>query len=226
MQLSESPLFIKNYLAEESVPVDFEQAWNAMKNFTKNRVDSTTDEIWLLEHSPIYTLGQSASESHVLNKKSIPLLKIDRGGQVTYHGPGQIMLYFLADIKRKNVGVRDFVVALESSVIDVLAEYNISSAGDRNAPGVYVSKKKIASIGLRISRGYSYHGICFNFAFDASPFAGINPCGYAGMQVTQLRELVDVLPSKNDFVGLWVNHLVSRLKYIKIEDEKLIWGQP
>jgi len=169
--------------------VDYEPTWREMQRITDTRDANTPDEIWLLEHPPVFTLGLNADAGHVLAAGDIPVVKIDRGGQVTYHGPGQLVVYPLIDIRRAGLGVRDLVTALERAVIDYCASLGISAECRKNAPGVYVSNKKIASVGLRIRRGASYHGLAFNVNMDLEPFQRINPCGYAGLQMTQLAEL-------------------------------------
>jgi len=160
-----------------------------MQAFTDARDASARDHIWFLEHPPIYTLGMNAARSHVLAPGDIPLLQIDRGGQVTYHGPGQLVVYPLLNVRRLGIGVRELVVGLENAVIATLADWSIEAVGRRDAPGIYVEGRKIASIGLRIRRGCSYHGLAFNIAMDLSPFGGINPCGYEGLEVVDLRSL-------------------------------------
>ncbi|MEO8016554.1 MAG: lipoyl(octanoyl) transferase LipB [Pseudomonadota bacterium] len=169
--------------------VDYEPTWREMQRFTDTRDANTPDEIWLLEHPPVFTLGMNADAGHVLNAGDIPVIKIDRGGQVTYHGPGQLVVYPLIDIRRAGLGVRDLVTALERAVIDYCASFGITAECRKNAPGVYVANQKVASIGLRIRRGASYHGLAFNVNMDLEPFQRINPCGYAGLQMTQLAEL-------------------------------------
>ncbi len=160
-----------------------------MQDFTRLRDDETPDEIWMLEHEPVFTLGRNGKREHVLNPGDIPVIPVDRGGQVTYHGPGQLVVYVLVDIRRKDMGVRELVMQLEQSVIDYLARYDIAALGDRDAPGVYVDGQKIAALGLRVSRGKTYHGLSFNVAPDLAAFQRINPCGYAGLEVTSCREL-------------------------------------
>jgi lipoyl(octanoyl) transferase len=167
---------------------DYEPTWRAMQRFTDERGADTRDEVWLLEHDPVFTLGMNADRSHVLAPGNIPVVRIDRGGQVTYHGPGQLIIYPLIDIRRAGLGVRDLVTALERSVISYLATAGVIAHCQPNAPGVYVSGRKIASVGLRIRRGGSYHGLAFNVSMDLEPFARINPCGYAGLEMTQLCE--------------------------------------
>jgi len=169
--------------------VDYEPTWREMQRITDTRDANTPDEIWLLEHPPVFTLGLNADPSHVLAAGDIPVVKIDRGGQVTYHGPGQLVVYPLIDIRRAGLGVRDLVTALERAVIGYCASLGIEAECRKNAPGVYVAGSKIASVGLRIRRGASYHGLAFNVNMDLQPFQRINPCGYAGLQMTQLAAL-------------------------------------
>jgi lipoyl(octanoyl) transferase len=160
-----------------------------MQRFTAARNSATRDEIWLLEHPPVYTLGQAGKPEHLLDPRDIPVIRIDRGGQVTYHGPGQLIVYPLIDLRRLKLGVRTLVMALEQTVIDTLAEFAIHAEARRDAPGVYVDGRKIASLGLRVSHGCTYHGLAFNVAMDLEPFTRINPCGYVGLEVTQLADL-------------------------------------
>jgi len=169
--------------------VDYVPTWRAMEEFTLQRTAATPDEIWFLEHPPVFTLGLAGKMEHVLAPGDIPVVHIDRGGQVTYHGPGQLVVYPLLDLKRLKLGVRALVEALENSVIDTLAGYGIQAHGHRDAPGVYVDARKVCSIGIRIRRGCSYHGIAFNVAMDLEPFQRINPCGYAGLEMTQVSAL-------------------------------------
>ena len=169
--------------------VDYEPTWQAMQRFTDERGPDTPDELWLLEHPPVFTLGLAADRSHVLAPGDIPLVQIDRGGQVTYHGPGQLVAYPLVDVRRLGISVRGLVTSLENAVIDYVKGFGIEAIGRRDAPGVYVQGAKLASIGLRIRRHASYHGLAMNVAMDLSPFARINPCGMAGLAVTQLSEL-------------------------------------
>jgi lipoyl(octanoyl) transferase len=169
--------------------VEYESTWRAMQRFTAERTAATPDEIWFLEHPPVFTLGLNASRAHLLAPGEIPVVQIDRGGQVTYHGPGQLVVYPLIDLKRAGLGVRDFVTALENAVIALAADYHIRAACRRGAPGVYVGQCKLASVGVRVRRQGSYHGLALNVALDLEPFARINPCGYAGLQMTQLAAL-------------------------------------
>lgn len=169
---------------------DYEPIWRAMQHFTDTRRPSTPDEIWFTEHRPVFTLGINASREHLLAPGNIPVIQIDRGGQVTYHGPGQLMIYPLIDLRRLGLGVRALVTALEQAVVDLVAEHGITTAASRaDAPGVYVDGAKIASVGLRIRRGASFHGMALNVALDLEPFGRINPCGYAGLEVTDLATL-------------------------------------
>ncbi len=169
--------------------IDYETCWREMQNFTNTRTEETTDEIWLIEHPPVFTQGQNGKPEHLLNPGNIPVIKVDRGGQVTYHGPGQLVAYTLIDLKRKKFNIRQLVTLLEQSVIDVLSDYQIQAEARRDAPGIYVDQAKICSIGLRIRRGCSYHGLAFNIAMDLEPFSRINPCGYAKLKMTQLSDL-------------------------------------
>ena len=160
--------------------------YQAMQQFTAQRDDSTADEVWLLQHQPVYTQGLNGKPEHILTATTIPVVATDRGGQVTYHGPGQLIAYCLLDIKRSGIGIRQLVTNLENTVIALLADYGIHADARRDAPGVYVADSKIASLGLRLKRGYSYHGLSLNVAMDLAPFQAINPCGYSGLQMTQL----------------------------------------
>ena len=168
---------------------DYEPVWRDMQAFTDHRGPKTPDEVWLVEHPPAFTLGLAGKPEHVLDPGEIPVIPTDRGGQVTYHGPGQLVAYVLFDLRRAGLGVRQLVSRLEESVVDLLAEYRIHGDARPDAPGVYVDGRKIASLGLRIRRGASYHGLALNVDMDLSPFARINPCGYPGLAVTQLADL-------------------------------------
>lgn len=169
--------------------VDYESTWRGMQSLTDTRTADTSDEIWFLEHPSVFTLGMNASSEHVLAPGDIPLVQIDRGGQVTYHGPGQLVVYPLLDLRRLAVGVRQLVMSLENAIVDLVASWGITAIGRRDAPGVYVDGRKLASIGLRIRRGCSYHGLAFNIAMDLEPFRRINPCGYRCLEVIDLRSL-------------------------------------
>jgi lipoyl(octanoyl) transferase len=169
--------------------VDYEPTWRAMQQRTDTATAATADEIWFLEHPPVFTMGMNATAEHLLAPGDVPVVNIDRGGQVTYHGPGQLVVYPLIDLARAGLGVRALVVGLEQALIDTLALWNIEAYGRRDAPGVYVAGSKIASVGLRIRRGRSYHGLALNIAMDLEPFSRINPCGYRGLQITQVSAL-------------------------------------
>lgn len=169
--------------------VAYEPVWHAMQRFTDTRDEYATDEIWLLEHPPVFTQGQAGKAEHVLFPGDIPVVQVDRGGQVTYHGPGQLVAYLLLDIRRRDLGVRDLVTRIEQCLIDLLASYGIQANARSDAPGVYVAGAKIASLGLRIRHGCSFHGLSLNVDMDLQPFSRINPCGMANLPMTQLRDL-------------------------------------
>lgn len=171
--------------------VDYEPTWHAMQRFTDERDGFTADEVWLLEHAPVFTQGQAGKAEHVLFPGDIPVVQVDRGGQVTYHGPGQLVAYLLLDVRRSGIGVRELVSRIERSLIDLLASYGVEASAKPDAPGVYVNGAKIASLGLRIRNGRSFHGLALNVDMDLQPFQRINPCGYAGMSMTQLADQVD-----------------------------------
>jgi lipoyl(octanoyl) transferase len=168
---------------------DYEPVWRAMQRFTDTRTEFTADEIWFAQHLPVFTLGLNSAPEHLLAPGDIPVVQIDRGGQVTYHGPGQLMIYPLVDIRRAGLGVRDLVTALEQSVVDLASDYGISAASRADAPGVYVDGVKLASVGLRIRRGASFHGMALNVDVDIEPFSRINTCGFADLDVTDLSRL-------------------------------------
>ena len=167
----------------------YEPVWRAMQAFTDARTPQTPDELWVVEHEPVFTLGQAGKWEHVLLPGDIPVVPVDRGGQVTYHGPGQIVAYPLVDLRRSGIGVRDFVQRIEQAIIDTLAEWNIVAARKDGAPGVYVAGAKVAALGLRVRRGCTFHGLAFNVNMDLEPFQRINPCGFQGLSVTQLLDL-------------------------------------
>ena len=167
---------------------DYEPTWRAMQAFTSARTPDTPDELWLVEHPPVFTLGQAGKREHVLTDIGIPIVAIDRGGQVTYHGPGQVVVYVLLDLRRHGYGVKELVNRLEQAVIDLLAGLGIAASRRDGAPGVYVDGAKIAALGLRIRNGCSYHGLALNVDMDLTPFSAINPCGYEGLAVTQVRD--------------------------------------
>lgn len=172
----------------------YEQVWQDMQRLTNERDADTPDQLWLVEHDPVYTLGQAGDPAHLLQGSDIPLVKTDRGGQITYHGPGQQVMYVLIDLRRRKLGIRALVTLLEESVIAVLAELGVTAIARADAPGVYVNGAKVAALGLRVRNGRSYHGLALNIDMDLSPFHAINPCGYAGMAVTQTRDLGITLP--------------------------------
>ncbi|MCI2245212.1 lipoyl(octanoyl) transferase LipB [Xanthomonas sp. PPL568] len=167
----------------------YEPVWRAMQRFTDARDEATPDELWVVEHDPVFTLGQAGKPEHVLAPGGIPVLQVDRGGQVTYHGPGQLVVYPLLDLRRLHIGVRDYVCRIEQAIIDTLDEWNILGQRREGAPGVYVGGAKVAALGIRVRRGCTFHGLSFNVAMDLEPFHRINPCGYQGLQVTAVLDL-------------------------------------
>jgi lipoyl(octanoyl) transferase len=169
--------------------VEYEPIWRAMQAFTAQRTPETPDEIWLLEHPPVFTQGQAGKPEHLIAATRIPVVPIDRGGQITYHGPGQAVAYVLVDLRRRGYGIRELVSRMEQAVIDLLASQGVIASRLAGAPGVYVNGAKIAALGLRVKQGCTYHGLALNVDMDLNPFAAINPCGYAGMRVTQCRDL-------------------------------------
>ena len=178
-----------NCLVRDLGRAAYEPVWRAMQAFTDARGEDTPDELWLVEHDPVFTLGQAGKPEHVLAPGDIPVLHVDRGGQVTYHGPGQIVAYPLLDLRRLRLGVRDYVCRIEQAVIDTLGEWNIRGERREGAPGVYVGGAKVAALGIRVRRGCTFHGLAFNIAMDLEPFARINPCGYAGLEVVSMLDL-------------------------------------
>jgi lipoyl(octanoyl) transferase len=194
----------------------YEPTWRAMQEFTDQRESSTADEIWFVEHPPVFTLGLNASREHLLTPGDIPVVQIDRGGQVTYHGPGQLVVYPLIDLRRRRLSVRELVVALENAVIDCVAELGVSAQGSREAPGVYVGGAKLASLGLRIRRGSSYHGLALNVSLDLAPFGRINVCGQRGLAVTRLADHVPRFAADGALEAVadaLTPHLWRRLKF-------------
>lgn len=191
--------------------VDYLPTWQRMQAFTEQRGADTPDELWFLEHPPTFTQGMAGKAEHVLAPGDIPVVQIDRGGQVTYHGPGQLVVYPLLDLRRLDCGVRELVTAIEQAIIDYVAGFGIVARARREAPGVYVGDSKLAALGLRIRRGCSYHGLALNVRMDLAPYARINPCGYAGMAVTQLAALGGSLDVHEAAVGL-LPHLWHRLR--------------
>ena len=190
---------------QEYVPL-----WHEMQHFTDTRDENTPDEIWFCEHPPVFTLGLNAAKEHLLAPGDIPVVQIDRGGQVTFHGPGQLMIYPLIDIRRANIGVRRLVTALEQSVVDLVAEHDVEAAARANAPGVYVEGRKLASVGLRIRRGASFHGMALNVDVDLEPFSRINPCGYEELEMTDLHRLgvgLQMKATSEDLLPHFLKHL-------------------
>lgn len=191
---------------------DYAPVWREMQDFTAQRNADTTDQIWLLEHTPVFTQGMNGKPEHLLAPGDIPVLPIDRGGQVTYHGPGQLVVYVMLDLTRLGIGIRRLVEVLEQSVIDWLATQGIAAQARRDAPGVYVDGAKIAALGLRVRRGRSYHGLAFNVDMELEPFSRINPCGYQGLPVTQTRELGIELSVQEVGDG-WLSCFTAQLQY-------------
>jgi len=190
---------------------DYVPLWREMQQFTNEREPDTADEIWLAEHPPVFTLGLNAAEEHLLAPGDIRVVQTDRGGQVTYHGPGQLMVYPLIDLRRAGLGVRAVITALERAAIDLLADLDLAAVCRANAPGVYVDERKVASVGLRVRRGASYHGMALNIDMDLEPFTRINPCGYRDLEVTDLRSL-GVQSGRDELTAGLLNHLMPLLQ--------------
>ena len=191
--------------------VDYEPTYQAMVAFTDDRTDSTPDELWIVEHPPVFTQGMAGKPEHLLQHSKIPVVQVDRGGQITYHGPGQVVVYTMIDFKRRHISVRDLVSRLENSIIATLAHFGIEAHNDPKRPGVYVDERKIASLGLRIKRGSVYHGLALNVNMDLEPFHQINPCGYAGLEMVQMAELVSTTPEFNQVADTLADHLQQQL---------------
>jgi lipoyl(octanoyl) transferase len=198
----------------------YEPVWRAMQQFTDARDESTRDEIWFCQHQPVFTLGLNSAPEHLLAPGDIPVIQIDRGGQVTYHGPGQLMIYPLLDIRRANIGVRDLVTALEQCVVDFVAELDIAAASRCDAPGVYVDGVKLASVGLRIRRGASFHGMALNVDVDLEPFSRINPCGFKDLDVTDLNRL----GAESDLDVVRERLLPHLLRHLRLDDAAIVTG--
>lgn len=196
----------------------YEPIWHAMQKFTDTRDASTGDEIWFCQHEPVFTLGLNSAPEHLLATGDIPVVQIDRGGQVTYHGPGQLMIYPLIDIRRANIGVRELVTALEQCVVDLASEFGIEAASRCDAPGVYVDGVKLASIGLRIRRGASFHGMALNVDVDLEPFSRINPCGFKGLEVTDLNRL----SAEKNLDAVRDRLLPHLLRHLRLDDSTLV----
>jgi len=197
---------------------DYEPLWRRMQEFTNTRSAATPDEIWFTEHPPVFTLGLNASPEHLLAPGDIPVVQVDRGGQVTYHGPGQLMIYPLIDLKRAGLGVRDLVTGLEQCVVDLVAEFGVEALARKDAPGVYVQQQKIASVGLRIRRGASFHGMALNIDVDLEPFSRINPCGFSDLEVTNLRSL-GIENERGEIQSLVQGNL---LRHLRLQREKIV----
>ena len=194
---------------------DYDPVWRAMQQFTDARNELTVDELWLVEHPPVFTQGQAGKAEHVLAPGDIPVVQVDRGGQVTYHGPGQIVAYPLIDIRRRRIGVRDLVHRIEEAIIQVLAAHGVPGERIAGAPGIYVARAKIASLGLRVRRGCTFHGMAFNVDMDLEPFQRINPCGFQGLEITQLVSFTPV--SMRDIENELVDQLAGVLKYNEVQ---------
>ena len=192
---------------------DYQTSWQAMTDFTNQRAPETVDQLWLVEHPPVFTQGQAGKAEHLLFPGDIPVVQTDRGGQVTYHGPGQLVAYPLLDLRRLKIGVRELVTAIEQTIVATLAQYGIDSAAKPDAPGVYVNGDKIASLGLRVRRGCSFHGLALNVAMDLAPFQRINPCGYQGLAMTQMRDLVSNPPDLAQVQEQLVTEFARKLGY-------------
>ena len=191
--------------------VDYEPTYQAMVAFTDGRTEDTPDELWIVEHPPVFTQGMAGKPEHLLQHSKIPVVQVDRGGQITYHGPGQVVVYTMIDFKRRHISVRDLVSRLENSIIATLAHFGIEAHNDPKRPGVYVGERKIASLGLRIKHGSVYHGLALNVNMDLEPFHQINPCGYAGLEMVQMAELVSPTPEFNQVADILADHLQQQL---------------
>lgn len=191
---------------------DYQLVFSAMQQFTEMRTDTTLDELWIVEHDPVFTQGHAGKAEHLLCPGDIPVVQTNRGGQITYHGPGQLVIYLLVDLRRLNKGVRDFVTAIEQSVIHLLADYQITAEAHATAPGVYVKDTKICSIGLKVSRGCTYHGLALNVKMDLTPFNRINPCGFQNLQMTQISDFV-LAVSIDQTADQLANYLKANLGY-------------
>ncbi len=195
--------------------MDYSQVWHAMQDFTDNRDDNTLDELWLVEHPPVFTQGQAGKEEHLLMPGDIEVVKVDRGGQVTYHGPGQQVIYFMINLRRRKIGVRQLVTLIENAIVAALNDYDIKAYPKADAPGVYVDDKKVASLGLRVRKGCSFHGLALNVNMDLSPFLRINPCGYAGLERVQTCDLNGPKHTQDAGKSL-VKHLTTLLEASKV----------
>ncbi|MFL0800737.1 MAG: lipoyl(octanoyl) transferase LipB [Agarilytica sp.] len=190
----------------------YQDVWQAMRDFTDQRTATSPNELWLTEHEPVFTQGQAGKPEHLLHSSDIPVVKTDRGGQITYHGPGQLVAYPLLNLKALKLGVRDLVTAIETSVVECLNEYGIAAAAKSDAPGVYVDNKKIASLGLRVRKGCSYHGVAINVSTDLAPFQQINPCGYQGLEMINLNDVSERTFSIEEVKAVYIKQLAEQLK--------------
>ena len=193
--------------------VEYQPTLEAMRQLTRERDEQSPDEIWLLQHPQVFTQGQAGKAEHLLAPGDIPVVQVERGGQVTYHGPGQLVAYLMLDLRRLDLGVRELVTAMEQSLVDLLASYGIEAAPKADAPGVYVAGDKIASLGLRVSRGCSFHGLALNVDMDMAPFQRINPCGYAGLKMVQMCDLLQAPPAFDEVAQRLEQSLRGRLGY-------------
>ena len=209
--MNENTLIVRQLGRQRYMPI-----WQKMQAYTDTRDDSSPDEIWLVEHESVFTQGQAGKDEHLLAPGDIEVIKVDRGGQVTYHGPGQQMMYVLFNLRRLKIGVRELVTWLEECIIDTLNEYDIKAYAKADAPGVYVNDSKIASLGLRVRRGCSFHGLALNVNMDLSPFLRINPCGYAGMNMVQTKELNGPQNLEAAGQGL-VKHMIKKLNATQVK---------
>jgi lipoyl(octanoyl) transferase len=200
-----------NLIVRQLNTMDYSKVWRAMQNFTDNRDENSVDELWLVEHPPVFTQGQAGKEEHLLMPGDIEVVKVDRGGQVTYHGPGQQVIYFMINLRRRKIGVRQLVTLIENGIVSALNDFNINAYPKPDAPGVYVNDKKIASLGLRVRKGCSFHGLALNVNMDLSPFLRINPCGYAGLEMIQTCD-IEGPQNMNDACEALVKHLVTLLE--------------
>ncbi|MEW4981731.1 MAG: lipoyl(octanoyl) transferase LipB [Cycloclasticus sp.] len=210
-QQAEQTLYIRQ-LGQQ----DYQATWEAMKQFCLCRDRDTADEVWFVEHPAVFTQGVSGKAEHILNSSDIPIVQSDRGGQVTYHGPGQLVMYVLFDLRRLDIGIRALVDVLENITITGLKQYGLSAIARKDAPGVYIDDKKIASLGLRVKKGCSYHGLSMNIDMDLTPFSFINPCGYEGLEVTQLSEH-GVKCTTSDFAAVLLHELKQQLNYCQLK---------
>ena len=225
LSLSSRGSSIGGVLIRRLTPQAYGISWQAMQDFTNQRDASTLDEIWVLEHHRVFTQGQAGKAEHLLNQGDIPLVQSDRGGQVTYHGPGQLMIYLMLDLKRLNIGVRALVTHMEEALIDCLSGYGINAATKAGAPGVYVEGCKIASLGLRVRKGCSFHGLALNVDMDLSPFERINPCGYAGLKMVQMKDFHDATDViELDLVASNLcKKIIHQLQYTQVNETQDAW---